>query len=109
VVRQPPLWRDWISWLLLVLAIACFVAGFFPQWSEWIDPITGDKVSERRHGLWFSPSYEHVRRDHVARGGGFDTRSGANWLSWSWLLIVVGCGCLGIMRWRREQARHPTE
>src|SRR6516165_9312428 len=58
-------WRDWVSWLLLALAIACFGVGAFPQRSEWIDPANGDQVSEWRCGLWFSPSYQHVRRDHL--------------------------------------------
>ncbi len=49
-------WRDWVSWILPVLAVGCVVVGGFPQWSEWVDPANGDKVSERGHGLWFSPS-----------------------------------------------------
>src|SRR5262249_25963029 len=97
--------RDWACWLLLVLAIGCFVIGTFPQWSEWIDPANGDKVSERRHGLWFSPSYKSVRRAHLdlGRGGGFGTTSGPRWLSWSSLMILIGFVCLGVIRWRLEQ------
>jgi hypothetical protein len=95
--------RDWACWLLLTLGIACIGAGVFPQWHEWTDPENGDRVSERRHGLWSSPSYQHVRRDHVARGGGFDMESGLHWLSWSFLLIVVGVACLEMMRWRLER------
>ena len=101
--------RDWACWLLLVLAIGCFVIGAFPQRSEWIDPAHGDKVSERRHGLWFSPSYQYVRRDHLdlARGGGFDATFGPRWLSWSSLVMLIGFGCLGVIRWRLEQTARP--
>jgi hypothetical protein len=57
-------WHDRVSWLLLALAIACFVVGAFPLWREWVDPANGDQVSEYRLGFWFSPVYQHVRRDH---------------------------------------------
>jgi hypothetical protein len=69
-------WRDWLCWLRLVVAVGCFVVDTFPQWSEWVDPATGDKVSER---LWFSPSYKYVHRD-LAQGG-FKKESGFEWLS----------------------------
>jgi hypothetical protein len=70
--------RDWACWLLLALALGCFAIGVFPQWTEWIDPANGDKVSAWQFGLGFSPSYEYVRRDHLdlARGGGFEIKSG---------------------------------
>src|SRR6516162_2055572 len=84
--------RDWACWLFLVLAIGCFFIGAFPQWSKWIDPANADKVSEWRYGLWFSPSYQYVRRDHLdlARGGGFDATFGPRWLSWSSLVMLIG-------------------
>ena len=105
-------WRDWVSWLLLALAIACFVVGAFPQWSEWVDPANGDKVSEYRFGFWFSPVYQHLRRDHrqVVGGqleAGYTIESGPNWLSWSSLLILMGLGSLGILRWRRNAVAGP--
>jgi len=100
--------RDWACWLLLALAIGCFVIGVFPQWSEWIDPANGDKVSELRLGLWFSPSYEEVRREHLAPGRGrFDATFGPRWLSWSCLVILIGFVCLGLIRWRLEQTARP--
>ena len=46
------LWRDPVSWLLLAGSVGCFVVAAFPQWGEWVDPQNGDRVSERRHGLW---------------------------------------------------------
>jgi hypothetical protein len=108
-------WRDWVSWLLIAVAVGCFVAGGFPQWSEWVDPATGDKVNELRLGLWFSPAYEHVRRDidrsdawNDQRGSGvtrhlsWKTQSTINWLSWSSLAVVIGLGSLVILRERRK-------
>jgi hypothetical protein len=99
-------WRDWVSWLLLALALACFVIGAFPQGSEWVDPANGDQVSAYRLGFWFSPVYQYVRRDHrqVVGGAltaGYTIESGPNWLSWSSLVILIGLGSLGILRWRR--------
>ena len=46
------LWRDWLSWLLLAVALGCLVAGGFPRWSGGVDPATGDKVTELRLGLF---------------------------------------------------------
>jgi hypothetical protein len=91
------------------LAIGSFVLGAFPQWSEWIDPANGDKISECRYGLWFSPSYQYVRRDHPdpARDGGFEATFGPRWFSWSSLVILVGFVCLGMIRWRLEQTARP--
>jgi len=105
-------WHDRVSWLLLALAIACFVVGAFPQWSESVDPANGDKVCEYRLGFWFSPMYQHVRRDHrqVVGGalkGGYSIESGTNWLSWSSLMILIGLGSLGILRWRRDAVAGP--
>ena len=101
--------RDWACWLLLVVAIGCFVIGAFPQGSEWIDPANGDKVSEWRYGLWFSPSYQYVQRDHLdlPRGGEFDATFGPRWLSWSSLVILTGFVGLGVIRWRLEQTARP--
>ena len=105
-------WQDRVSCLLLGLAIACFLVGAFPQWSEWVDPANGDQVSEYRLGFWFSPVYQHVRRDHrqVVGGalqGGYTIESGPNWLSWSSLVILIGLGSLGILRWRRDAVAGP--
>ena len=105
-------WHDRVSWLLLGLAIACFLVGAFPQWSEWVDPANGDQVSEYRLGFWFSPVYQHVRRDHrqVVGGAlkaGYTIESGPNWLSWSSLVILIGLGSLGILRWRRDAVAGP--
>src|SRR5947209_3965400 len=97
-------WRDWACWLLVVVALGCFVVGAFPQWSDWVDPANGDKVSERRYGLWFSPSYQYVHRD-LAKGG-FRTEWGINWLSWSSLLMLIGFGSLGMLRSRLDKAAH---
>jgi hypothetical protein len=103
-------WRDWISWLLIAFALGCFVVGLFPQWSDWVDPASGDKVSERRHGFWFSPSYLYTHRELVQ--GGFTAKGTVNWLSWSSLVILIGVGSLQIVHWRRnasagEQAQQP--
>jgi hypothetical protein len=107
-------WRDWVSWLLIAVAVGCFVAGGFPQWSERVEPATGGKVNELRLGLWFSPAYEHVRRDYGShawddqrgvgepRHFGWETQSVINWLSWSTLAVVIGLGSLVILRWRRK-------
>jgi hypothetical protein len=105
-------WHDRVSWLLLGLAVACFLVGAFPQRSEWVDPANGDQVSEYRLGLWFSPVYQHVRRDHrqVVGGalqGGYTIESGPNWLSWSSLVILIGLGSLGALRWRRDAVAGP--
>src|SRR5437879_5335155 len=101
-------WRDRLSWLLLAFAIACFVVAAFPQWSDWVDPTNGDKVSERRHGLWFSPVYQHVHR--VPPQGGFTTRDEINWLSWSSLVVLIGFGSWELLRWRRNKiAAHPRQ
>ncbi len=123
-------WRDWVSWLLVVLAIACFVVGAFPQWSEWVDPANGDKVSECRLGFWSSPVYQDVQRDFrpvvvgqlevghkielgVEQVVGVQVEwktageSGPNWLSWSSLVILIGLGSLGILRWRRNAVAGP--
>jgi len=108
-------WRDWVSWLLIAVAVGCFVAGGFPQWSERVDPTTGDKVHELRLGLWFSPAYERVHREYdrtqswndergfgESRDLGWETQSIINWLSWSSLAVVVGIGSLVILCWRRK-------
>jgi len=105
-------WRERVCWLLLALAIACFVVGAFPQWNEWVDPANGDNVSEYRLGFWFSPVYQHVRRDHrqVVGGAleaGYTIESGRNWLSWSSLVILIGLGSFGILRWRRNAVAGP--
>jgi len=94
------LWRDWVSWLLIVVAVGCLVVAAFPQWSDWVDPATGDKVRELRLGLWFSPFYQHVHRERA--NGGFITESGVNWLSWSSLIVLLGLVSLEILRWRRN-------
>ena len=105
-------WRERVCWLLLALAIACFVVGAFPQWSEWVDPANGDQVSKYRLGFWFSPVYEHVRRVHRQVVGGalegeYTIESRPNWLSWSSLVILIGLGSLGILRWRRDAVAGP--
>jgi hypothetical protein len=108
-------WRDSISWLLIAVALGCFVAGAFPRWSERVDPATGDKFTELRLGLWFSPAYEQVRRDYdrshawddqrgvgESRHRGWETHAHINWLSWSSFAVVIGLGSLMILRRRRE-------
>jgi hypothetical protein len=108
-------WHDRVSWFLLALAIASFVVGAFPQWSDWVDAANGNKVSECRLGFWFSPLYQHVRRDHHqvigdTVKGGYTIESGVNWLSWSSLVILIGLGSLGILRWRRDAvARYQSQ
>ena len=92
--------RDWISWLLIALAVACVVVAAFPQWDDWVDPENGDKVSERRHGLWFSPIYQHVHRERAH--GGFRTNTGFTGWSWTWLVILLGAVSWEIFRWRRK-------
>jgi hypothetical protein len=93
--------RDWVCWFLLVGALACFVAGAFPFWSNRVDPVTGDKVSEFQLGLRFSPSFQYIHRD---RGnGGFTTDTGVNWLSWSSLVLLLGFGGLELIRWRLKK------
>jgi hypothetical protein len=107
--------RDWVSWLLIAVALGCFVAGGFPRWSEGVDPGTGDQVKELRLGLWFSPAYERVRREYdrsqawndargigESRHFGWETRSTINWLSWSSLALVIGLGGLVILTGRRK-------
>lgn len=98
-------WRDWVCWFLFAVAVGCFLVGAFPQWSEWVDPANGDKISEWRCGLWFSPSYQYVHRDRSS--GGFDTQFGLNWLSWSSLLLLIGFGGLGMIRLRLEKSVPP--
>jgi hypothetical protein len=95
-----PFSRDWISWLLLAVALTCLVVGVFPQWSEWVDPLNGDRVSERRLGLWFSPVHQSVRREHPQ--GGFTWEAGPNWVSWSSLLLVAGLVGFEMFRGRRR-------
>jgi len=109
------LWRDWVSWLFIAVAVACFVAGGFPWWSERVDLPTGDKITELQLGLWFSPAYERVQREYnrshtwndergsgVSRNLGWEAQSIINWLSWSSLAIVVGLGSLVMLSWRRN-------
>src|SRR5688572_13081317 len=91
--------RDRVSWCLLLVAVGCLGVALFPQWDEWVDPATGDRVSERRLGLWFSPVHQTERRDTAQ--GGFTWRAGVNWLSWSSLLVVVGVVCFEVFRQRR--------
>jgi hypothetical protein len=80
--------RDWVAWFLLAVAIGCVAAATFPQWSEWVDPASGDRVSEQRFGLWFSPLYDYTWRE-LPRAG-FHVRAKLNWLSWSSLLLAAG-------------------
>jgi len=77
-------------------------SALFPQWDEWVDPATGDRVSERRLGLWFSPAHQSVRREPPQ--GGFTSRGGVNWLSWSSLLVVTGAVCFEAGRRRLRGA-----
>jgi len=100
-------WRDWACWLLLVLALGCFAIGVFPQAEDWTDPVNGDQVNERRFGLAISPLFRDVKRERVARGGGFDRISEFNWFSLSALAIFTGLGCLQLLRWRWERAGVP--
>jgi hypothetical protein len=92
-----------------------FVAGGFPQWSERVDPATGDKIYEVRLGCWYSPAYEYVRRDYdrsqawndqrgfgESQHAGWDTQSFINWLSWSSLAIAIGLGSLVLLGLRRK-------
>ena len=108
-------WRDWVSWLLLAVALGCLVAGGFPRWSERVDLPTGDKITELQLGLWFSPAYERVQRQYdrshawkdergsgVSRKLGWEAQSIINWLSWSSLALVVGLGSLVMLSWRRN-------
>jgi hypothetical protein len=108
-------WRDWLSWLLIAVAIGCFVAGGFPHWTETVDPATGDRVKELRVGLWFSPVYQHIQRDiersrtwRDERGFGesgqvgFETHSTIIWVSWSSLALVLGLGGLVFLQRRRS-------
>lgn len=97
--------RDWLCVLLFGAALGCFVLGIWPQRSESIDPTSGDKISELRCGLWFSPSYVSIRRDHLARGGGFNWSAGPRWLSWSTLLILLGFVCFNVLRRRMATLR----
>jgi hypothetical protein len=119
-----PFWRDGVAWLLLVAALGCFVVGGYPQWSESVDPATGDKLSEFRMGLWSSPVYESVHREYdrtrkqtdergttESRHLGFEWRAGPRWLAWSWLVVALGFVCLSLLYWRREAvagAEKPT-
>src|SRR5262249_22029480 len=108
-------WRDWVSWLLIAVALGWFVAGGLPRWSERVDPPTGDKITELKLGLWFSPAYEQVRREYdrvhawedergsgTSRNIGWEAQSIINWLSWSSLAIVMGLGSLVMLSWRRN-------
>lgn len=100
-----PAGRDWVSWGLLAAAVGCLGVGLFPRWDEWADPATGDRVSERRLGLWSSPAHQTVRREHP--DGGFAWRAGVNWLSWSSLLVVAGVVCFEVFRQRRVRVAPP--
>jgi hypothetical protein len=96
--------RNWLSGLLLAGALACLTAAFFPQSNEWIDSSSGDQVSERWLGLWFSPLQQTVRRVPAQGGfGGFTAQ--LNFQSWSGLLVIVGACALGyaIEAYRRRQ------
>jgi len=105
-------YRDWVCWLLLAAALACFAIGLWPRWSDGVDPENGDKVSEFRLGLWDSPVYASVHREYLRtttdeRGtwtsrGGFKWEAGVRWLAWSWLVVAAGFVCLGLLSWRRE-------
>src|SRR5262245_32316297 len=107
--------RDPISWLLIAVAIACFVAGGFPEWSERVDPATGDTFDELQFGFWFSPAYVHVQSRYEraevwndergvgqSKSFGWETRSHFNWLSWSMLAIAIGLASLVMLNWRRQ-------
>jgi hypothetical protein len=98
--------RDWVTWCLLAAALGCLGVAVFPQWDEWVDPATGDRVSEQRLGLWFSPVHQTIRREPPE--GGFNWRGGVNWLSWSSLLVVVGVVCFEAFRQRLRGAGGTT-
>jgi hypothetical protein len=101
-----PLVRDWVTWCLLAVAVACLAVGLFPRWADGVDPATGDRLHGWKLGLWASPSFEYVRRE--TQRGGFTIEWGINFISWSCLLVVVGWGCLEMSRWRRRSARSTT-
>jgi hypothetical protein len=97
----------WLRWLLVVFAIGCFVSGLviglYPESSEWVDPATGEKVSERWIGIRFSPFYHRVQRD-FAEGGLQSFKEEVNWLCLSSLVIVIGVVSLtiGLSRGTRQ-------
>jgi hypothetical protein len=92
---------DWIGLVLVAIAIGCFVVGALPRWSDWVDPANGDKISEWRTGFWSSPSFEYLHREYAS--GGFETRSGLKWLSWSSLVILMGIVSWAVFLVRREE------
>ena len=71
-----------------------------------LDPATGDRVTEHRLGLWFSPVHRTIRRETPQ--GGFTWRRDVNWLSWSSLLVVAGVVCFGVFRDRLRDAGGTT-
>jgi hypothetical protein len=73
---------------LLAVAGCCLGVGLCPQWDEWTDPATGERVSDRRLGIWSSPAHRSERREPPQ--GGFTWRGGVNWFSWSSMLVVAG-------------------
>jgi len=99
----------WVRWLLVVFAIGCFVVGLLPRSSEWVDPATGDKVSERRIGVWFSPLYHRADRE-FAKGGVRSGEIGINWLCLSSLVILIGVVsvAIGLMGGYPGQPRLPA-
>lgn len=94
--------RDWLAWCLLAVAVSCLGVALFPHWDEWVDPATGDRVTERRLGLWASPLHQSER--HEPPQGGFTWRGGVNWLSWSSLLVVAGVVSFKVFRQRLRGA-----
>lgn len=114
------LWRDWIFWLLVVLAVAGLVAGVFPHWDQRVDPGTGDQIQELRFGFWSSPVYQRARLEfnrsrtwNDERGSGeyrqigYRIESAVNWLSWSSAAILVSLVSLVLLRARWLKLANP--
>jgi hypothetical protein len=87
---------------LFAIGILCLVGAVFPTWDETVDPDTGDRVSVRSLGLWFSPLQQSIHRASIE--GSLRWESRIHWLSWSWILVLLGVVCLQSFRDRSRTA-----
>lgn len=80
-----------VAKVLLVIAVACLVAGLFPGRNKYTDGETDENVTEWRIGLKPSPLWAYQHRESPT---GFKSEGGFHLFSLSTVLVAVGIGCL---------------
>jgi hypothetical protein len=90
-------------WALFFAALVAISVAAFPRSRDRVDPATGDRITERRLGIWSSPLHRRERRE--SPNGNVSIRSEGSLRSWSGACLIGGAICFEAMRqrrWKRE-------